>query len=109
MSFDNVQVGKLMGDGLIACLDDAARPRPTSSTSTATRPTTTPRCSSRATTRRSSRSIDSGDYKLVGDQTGKWDATEAGTAFEQLYTQNNGKIDGVVSANDTMAGGIVAG
>ncbi len=32
----------------------------------------------------------------------------AGTAFEQLYTQNGGKIDGVVSANDTMAGGIIA-
>ena len=25
-----------------------------------------------------------------------------------LYTQNDGKIDGVVSANDTMAGGIIA-
>ncbi|MCU1537812.1 MAG: sugar transporter substrate-binding protein, partial [Humibacillus sp.] len=37
-----------------------------------------------------------------------WDATKAGTAFEQLYTQNNGKIDGVVSANDTMAQGIIA-
>ena len=32
----------------------------------------------------------------------------AGTAFEQLYTQNGGKIDGIVSANDTMAGGIIA-
>jgi D-xylose transport system substrate-binding protein len=44
----------------------------------------------------------------VGDQTGKWDAEIAGTTFEQLYTQNSGKIDGVVSANDTMAGGIIA-
>ena len=47
-------------------------------------------------------------YKLVGDQTGLWDATKAGTAFEQIYTQNQGKVDGVVSANDTMAGGIIA-
>jgi D-xylose transport system substrate-binding protein len=52
--------------------------------------------------------IDSGDYKLVGDQTGLWDATKAGTAFEQIYTQNKGNVDGVVSANDTMAGGIIA-
>src|SRR6266542_2352754 len=52
--------------------------------------------------------IDGGKYKLVGDQTGKWDATVAGTAFEQLYTQNGGKIDGIISANDTMAGGIIA-
>ncbi len=48
------------------------------------------------------------NYTLVGDQTGLWDATEAGTAFEQIYTDNDGKIDGVVSANDTMAGGIIA-
>ena len=34
--------------------------------------------------------------------------TKAGNAFEQMYTENNGKIDGVVSANDTMAGGIIA-
>ena len=33
---------------------------------------------------------------------------KAGTAFEQLYTDAGGKIDGVVSANDTMAGGIIA-
>ncbi len=46
----------------------------TSSTSTATRPTTTPRCSSRATSRRSSRKVDAGKYKVVGDQTGEWDA-----------------------------------
>ena len=52
--------------------------------------------------------IDSGDYTLVGDQSGFWDAAKAGTAYEQLYTQNKGAIDGVVSANDTMAGGIIA-
>jgi D-xylose transport system substrate-binding protein len=47
-------------------------------------------------------------YKLIGDQTGLWNAEKAGTAFEQLYTAAAGKIDGVVSANDTMAGGIIA-
>ena len=52
--------------------------------------------------------IDAGDYTLVGDQSGEWDATRAGTVFEQMYTENDGKIDGVVSANDTMAGGIIA-
>ena len=30
--------------------------------------------------------IDSGDYTLVGEQTGKWDADEAGKAFEQIFT-----------------------
>jgi len=107
VSFDNVQVGKLMGDGLIKCLDDAGKTQanivkidgdPTDNNAAlfaegydgALQP-----------------KVDSGDYKVVGDQTGKWDATVAQTTFEQLYTQNDGKVDGVISANDTMAGGIV--
>jgi D-xylose transport system substrate-binding protein len=52
--------------------------------------------------------IDSGDYTLVGDVSGEWDATKAASAFDGLYTKNKGKIDGIVSANDTMAGGIIA-
>jgi D-xylose transport system substrate-binding protein len=108
VSFDNVGVGKLMGEGLQKCLTDAGKTSaniiyingdPTDNNAAlfkqgyadALKP-----------------AIDSGKYKLVGDQTGNWDATKAGTAFEQLYTQNGGKIDGVVSANDTMAGGIIA-
>ena len=107
VSFDNVEVGKLMGDGLIKCLDDAGKTKaniikidgdPTDNNASlfaegydgALKP-----------------KVDSGDYKIVGDQTGKWDATVAQTTFEQLYTKNNGKVDGVISANDTMAGGIV--
>jgi D-xylose transport system substrate-binding protein len=107
VSFDNVEVGKLMGDGLIKCLDDADKTKaniikidgdPTDNNASlfaegydgALKP-----------------KVDSGDYKIVGDQTGKWDATVAQTTFEQLYTKNNGKVDGVISANDTMAGGIV--
>ena len=108
VSFDNVQVGKLMGDGLQKCLTDAGKTSgdlifingdPTDNNAAlfkqgyadALKP-----------------AIDSGKYKLVGDQTGNWDATKAGTAFEQLYTANGGKVDGVVSANDTMAQGIIA-
>jgi D-xylose transport system substrate-binding protein len=108
VSFDNVEVGSLMGKGLIQCLDDEGKSQaniiqidgdPTDNNASlfkqgyeeALKP-----------------KIDSGDYTLVGDQTGKWDATVAGTAFEQLYTQANGDVDGVISANDTMAGGIIA-
>ena len=53
VSFDNVEVGKLQGQGLVDCLGAPARR--TSPSSTARRRTTTPRCSSRATTRSSSR------------------------------------------------------
>jgi D-xylose transport system substrate-binding protein len=108
VSFDNVGVGKLMGQGLEQCLTDAGKTQanivyvngdPTDNNAAlfkqgyeeALKP-----------------KIDSGDYTLVGDQTGQWDAEVAGTVFEQMYTQNHGNIDGVISANDTMAGGIIA-
>ena len=79
VSFDNVEVGKLMGDGLIQCLDDDGKTSanivkidgdPTDNNASlfaegydgALKP-----------------KVDSGDYKIVGDQTGKWDATVAQT------------------------------
>jgi D-xylose transport system substrate-binding protein len=108
VSFDNVGVGKLMGQGLEKCLDATKKAKanivfingdPTDNNAALFK---------QGYAEALKPAFDSGKYKLVGDQTGKWDATKAGTAFEQLYTQNNGKIDGVVSANDTMAGGIIA-
>ncbi|HEY7100029.1 MAG TPA: substrate-binding domain-containing protein [Mycobacteriales bacterium] len=108
VSFDNVAVGKLMGEGLQKCLTDDGKTSanivfingdPTDNNAALFK---------QGYAEALKPAIDSGKYKLVGDQTGKWDATVAGTAFEQIYTQNGGKVDGVVSANDTMAGGIIA-
>jgi D-xylose transport system substrate-binding protein len=108
VSFDNVRVGELMGQGLQKCLTDDGKTKanivyingdPTDNNAALFKS---------GYVKALKPKIDSGDYKLVGDQTGLWDATKAGTAFEQIYTQNKGKVDGVVSANDTMAGGIVA-
>jgi D-xylose transport system substrate-binding protein len=107
-SFDNVKVGSLMGEGLTKCLTTAGKTKanivfingdPTDNNAALFKSGYAGELKPK---------IDSGDYKLVGDQTGKWDANVAGTAFQQLYTQNKGKIDGVISANDTMAGGIIA-
>jgi len=108
VSFDNVAVGKLMGEGLDKCLTDAGKTSgnivfingdPTDNNAALFK---------QGYAEALKPKIDGGQYKLVGDQTGNWDATKAGTAFEQIYTQNGGKVDGVVSANDTMAGGIIA-
>ncbi len=108
VSFDNVRVGELMGEGLTTCLDDMGK-----STANIVYINGDPNDNNAALFKSGYEKslqpkIDAGDYKLVGDQTGEWDATKAGTAFEQLYAKNSGKVDGVVSANDTMAGGIVA-
>jgi D-xylose transport system substrate-binding protein len=108
VSFDNVKVGDLMGEGLTKCLTDAGKTK-----ANIVFINGDPNDNNAALFKEGYQTnlqpkFDSGDYKLVGDQTGEWDATKAGTAFEQLYTKNNGKVDGVVSANDTMAGGIIA-
>ena len=108
VSFDNVKVGGLMGQGLEKCLTDKGK-----TTANVVFINGAPTDNNAALFKQGYQEalqpkLDSGDYKLVGDQTGEWDATKAGTAFEQIYTQQNGKVDGVVSANDTMAGGIIA-
>jgi D-xylose transport system substrate-binding protein len=109
VSFDNVAVGKLMGEGLIKCLTDDGKTTGVNIVQINGDPTdNNAALFKQGYADELKPKIDSGDYKLVGDQTGKWDANVAGTAFQQLYTQNKGKIDGVVSANDTMAGGIIA-
>ncbi|GAA4695411.1 substrate-binding domain-containing protein [Pseudonocardia yuanmonensis] len=51
---------------------------------------------------------DSGQLKLVANQAiDKWDNQVGGTTFEQLLTGNGGQVDGVVAANDGLAGAVV--
>ena len=109
VSFDNVKVGSLMGEGLEKCLTDAGKETGANIVFINGAPT-----DNNATLFKQGYQeylqpkFDAGDYTLVGDVTGEWDADIAGTAFEQIYTDNGGAVDGVVSANDTMAGGIIA-
>jgi len=108
VSFDNVAVGRLMGEGLQKCLTDAGKTKanivlidgdPTDNNAALFK---------QGYVEALQPQVDSGAYTIVGEQTGEWNDEKAGTAFEQIYTQNGGKVDGVVSANDTMAGGIIA-
>lgn len=108
VSFDNVQVGELMAEGLTTCLDAAGKTEANIVYVNGAPTDNNAALFKMGYEQGLAAKIDAGDYTLVGDQTGEWDATKAGTVFEQMYTQNDGKIDGVVSANDTMAGGIIA-
>jgi len=108
VSFDNVAVGKLIGEGLTKCLTDDGKAKANVVLINGDPTDNNAALFKEGYVEGLKPKVDSGDYKVVGDQTGKWDADIAGTAFEQLYTQNGGKVDGVVSANDTMAGGIIA-
>jgi D-xylose transport system substrate-binding protein len=108
VSFDNVEVGNLMGKGLETCLTDAGKKTANIIYINGAETDNNAALFKDGYVKALKPKIDSGDYKLVGDVSGEWDANKAANAFDGLYTKNDGNIDGIVSANDTMAGGIIA-
>jgi D-xylose transport system substrate-binding protein len=105
VSYDNVKVGALMGTGLEQCLGAKAQGAGVVFINGA------PTDNNAALFKQGYEDQLKTDGKvkvLSSDKTGQWDATKAGLAFDGLYTQFGNKIQGVISANDTMAGGIIA-
>jgi D-xylose transport system substrate-binding protein len=109
VSFDNVAVGKLQGQGIKACLDAAGKTSakivylngsPTDNNATlfkqgydsVLRPL-----------------INAGEYTLVDDQSvPDWDNAKGGVIFEQQLTKAGGTLDAVVSANEGLGLAAVA-
>ena len=108
VSFDNVKVGELMGQGLEKCLTAEGKTSANIIYINGAETDNNAALFKDGYVKALKAKEDSGDYKLVGDVSGEWDANKAADAFDGLYTKNNGKIDGIISANDTMAGGIIA-
>lgn len=108
VSFDNVAVGRAMGEGLVQCLTETGKEQANVVMINGDPTDNNAALFKEGYVEALKPKVDAGDYTIVGDQTGEWDATIAGTAFEQLSTQAGGDVDGVISANDTMAGGIIA-
>lgn len=106
VSFDNVRVGELQGQALITALKDKPGAQvveiegaPTDNNATlfhegqqkALKPL-----------------YDSGALKLVRSQAiDGWDNQKGGSTFEQILTSNGNKVDGVVAANDGLAGAVI--
>jgi D-xylose transport system substrate-binding protein len=103
VSFDNVAVGKLQGDGLISCLTAAGKTKaniielngsPTDNNATLFK---------QGYDQELKAKYDSGDYTKVGDQSVPgWDNTQAQTIFQGMFTTAGGKVDGVLAANDGL-------
>jgi D-xylose transport system substrate-binding protein len=106
VSFDNVKVGELQGQGLA----DALKNKPGGQVIEIEGAPT----DNNATLFHNGQEnvlkplYGSGALKLVASQPiPNWDNQEGGTTFEQLLTKNGGKVDGVVAANDGLAGAII--
>ncbi|MGY2873733.1 D-xylose transport system substrate-binding protein [Marmoricola sp. URHA0025 HA25] len=108
VSFDNVEVGKLMGEGLTKCLTDAGKTKANIIQINGAETDNNAALFKQGYVEALKPKVDSGDYTVVGDVSGEWKDTVAANQFDGLYTKAHGKIDGIISANDTMAGGIVA-
>ena len=104
VSYDNEKVGELQGEGLQTCLGKDTKANiaflngsPDDSNAT-------------AFSKGAHKILDANtNYTKVAEQAVPgWDNTKATTIFEQMFTQNKGKIDGVLAANDGLGGSAIS-
>jgi D-xylose transport system substrate-binding protein len=108
VSFDNVAVGKLQGEGLVKCLTDQKVTKPTVAYLNGS-----PTDNNATLFKQGYDSIlkpkfDSNDYVKGPERSvPEWDNTQAGTLFEQMLTENR-NITGVLAANDGLGNAAIS-
>ncbi len=105
VSFDNVAVGTKIGEGLVTCMQNNGNDAgpvvllngsPTDNNATLFK-------------EGYEKVIKDAGYTIAADQSvPDWDNTQAGTIFEQIYTEVGGDLIGVASANDGLGGAAIA-
>ena len=109
VSFDNEAVGKLQGEGLVSCIDEAGTQNPQIAVLNGS-PT-----DNNATLFKNgydgviNAKFDSGDWTEVDDEAvPDWDNQRALTIFEQMLQKADNKIDGVLAANDGLGNAAIS-
>ncbi|RJK96251.1 sugar ABC transporter substrate-binding protein [Vallicoccus soli] len=103
VSFDNVEVGRLQGQGLQQCLGEGPKNiaylngSPDDNNAT-------------LFSQGAHEVLDAvQDYTVVAEQAVPgWDNQQAATIFEQMYTEAGGQIDGVLAANDGLGNAAIS-
>jgi D-xylose transport system substrate-binding protein len=106
VSFDNVAVGTLQGEGLAKCLEEKGK-----SSGNIVYLNGSPTDNNATLFKQGYDGVLSKmpQYKKLDDQSvPDWDNQQAGTIFEQMYTKADGKIDGVLAANDGLGNAVIA-
>src|SRR3712207_3435534 len=107
VSFDNVKVGELQGQGMVDALKDKPDGQQIIEIEGA------PTDNNATLFHRGQQNIlkplyESGKFDLVQSQPiDNWDNQKGGTTFENILTANGTKVDGVVAANDGLAGAVI--
>ncbi len=107
VSFDNEQVGKLQGQGLVSCLGNADKPAvavlngsPTDNNATLFAAGYNSVIGPKFT---------SGEWRKVDDQSvPDWDNQKALTIFEQMLQKASNNVDGVLAANDGLGNAAIS-
>jgi D-xylose transport system substrate-binding protein len=108
VSFDNEKVGQLQGEGLVQGLAAKGTPNPQIIELEGAPTDNNATLFYNGQQRVLGPKYQAGEYKLVQSQkTEDWDSQIGGTLFEQILTGNGGKVDGVVAANDGLAGAVI--
>jgi D-xylose transport system substrate-binding protein len=108
VSFDNEKVGQLQGEGLVQGLAAKGTQNPQIIEIEGAPTDNNATLFYNGQQRVLGPKYQSGEYKLVQTQKIEdWDAQIGSTTFEQILTGNGGRVDGVVAANDELAGGII--
>jgi D-xylose transport system substrate-binding protein len=109
VSFDNVAVGKLQGQGLVDCLNDAKVTKPKIAELNGS-----PTDNNATLFKQGYDSVldplyKSGKATKVADQSvPDWDNQKALTIFEQMLQKENNQIDGVLAANDGLGNAAIS-
>ena len=107
VSFDNVKVGKLQGQGLVDCLGSSGTPNIAELNGS-------PTDNNATLFKQGYDSVlkplyDAGKATKVADQSvPDWDNQQALTIFEQMLQKTNNKIDGVLAANDGLGNSAIS-
>jgi D-xylose transport system substrate-binding protein len=107
VSFDNVSVGKLQGQGLLDCLGSKTNAQIIELNGG------TDIDNNAVEFKKGAHlvldpAVAAGKVKIAQEvDVSKWDNTTAATDFQQLLTKNKGKVDGVLAANDGIGGAAI--
>src|SRR5690606_11473985 len=108
VSFDNVEVGRLQGEGLVQCLDDKGVENPAIAVLNGSPTDNNATLFAEGYNSVLQPLFDDGTFTLVDDQSvPDWNNEQGGQIFEQMLAGANGEVDGVLAANDGLAGAVI--
>jgi D-xylose transport system substrate-binding protein len=109
VSFDNVAVGKLQGQGLVDCLNKAGVSTPKIAELNGSPTDNNATLFAQGYNSVLDPLYKSGKAKKVADQSvPDWDNQKALTIFEQMLQKSSNKIDGVLAANDGLGNAAIS-